>query len=363
MFCKNCGAEMDASSAFCMKCGQKNEFARTVEETVNLNAAPAETVPPPPPPPSPQRVQAAQPIPPVAQAPAPPPPAPVYQPAYQTPPPMPPAVPAAPKPKKKRHIGLWIFLAIFALLTGSIIYAIGSLAWFGPKDLGIRYTQADTNRAIQAVGIHITADLGDGIKYDNEKALEGDLQDTGLTGTTKKPSEVAKKLDSKDYNYKFSKYEKKKVVLTSEEATAFANEVTTPFLWFEDIQIKVEDDGSIATSSRAYVETILSTIFPEAAELIPIPLPEKMNIYTVGFLTAQNDVFNLKYKFAKAGIFTLPDQYNTPENIDKFASYFKRFYLFSEANKMRLISMAVVDGKLVFEAYLPTEVQITPKAD
>ena len=271
--------------------------------------------------------------------------------------------PAPPKPKKKRHVGLWIFLAIFAILTGTVIYAIGSLAWFGPKDLGIRYTQADTNRAIRAAGIHITADLGDGIQYDNKKALQGDDEDTGLTGTDKKPSEVAKELDSKEYNYEFSKYEKKTVVLTNEEATAFANEVVTPFLWFGDIQIRVEPDGSVSTSSRAYVKTILETIFPEYSEKIPIPLPEKMNIYTVGVISAKNDVFFLTYSLAKAGPFTLPEQYNTPDNINSFASYFKRFYLFSDANKMRLIDFQVKDGKLVFVAYLPTEIKITPKTD
>jgi len=288
----------------------------------------------------------------------------VYQTVNQAPPQAAPVAPAAPKPKKKRHVGRWVFLAIFALLTGTIIYAIGSLAWFGPKDLGIRYTQEDTNRAIRAVGIHITADLGDGIKYDNKKALEGDLKDTGLTGTTQKPSEVAKELDSKEYNYEFSKYEKKKVVLTNEEATAFANEVTTPFLWFEDIQIRVEKDGSISTSSRAYIDTILSTIFPEYAEKIPIPLPKKMNIYTVGVISARNDRFFLTYSLAKAGPFTLPEQYNTPDNINSFASYFKRFYLFSDANsKMKVIDFHVTDGKLVFIAFLPTEIKIIPKAD
>ena len=171
MFCENCGTEINPGNAFCQECGTRVENSEegnsvdTSREQVPLQAVPI--------------IAAAQPF---AQTPMTG--APVIAPV------VPPLM-----PKKKRHIGRWIFLFILVLFVGAGLFMYGSIAWFGPKDLGIRYTQKDYNNTIQKLGIHIKADLGNGETYDNADILAGSDTATGYKSANNSATVKIKDLD------------------------------------------------------------------------------------------------------------------------------------------------------------------------
>lgn len=174
MFCKNCGSEVNEGNAFCNECGAKIE-----NTAVQQPAQPIQT--PPPTAAFQQPVQAPPPAAAFQQPVQAPPPTAAFQQPVQTPPPTatpygaPPILPS----RKKSHTGLWIFLSVLLIVVAALIFIFAKIAWFGPKDLGVRYTQKDYNNVIQKLGMHIEADLGNGITYDNSAILAGDDEATG----------------------------------------------------------------------------------------------------------------------------------------------------------------------------------------
>jgi len=337
MFCENCGSEIPSGSVFCQNCGQK----------AVTNSAPAN-----------QNANFVQP--PVQQIPI----APVYPPNQNY---MPPPVMAQPAPmqrKKKKHIGLWIFLTIFVVLIGLGTYAFYSVFLAGPKDLGIKYTQADFNQVVQKLGVHITADLGNGNSYDNKDILKGSDTATGYFSKDNSKTVNVANLNYSDYNWKFSNYKKKTIKLTDVQATAFFNEIgmSNQFLWLSKTQIKIEPDGSVKFSSSLNVRSIISDLFQGISDKIPVKLPEKMNIYLEGpgKFTINNNVVSNTPKNVSASIYTVPAKYLTDENAASFVSYFTD--LFNKIDfKIFVNSFYVKDGEFYFVGTVPTEVSVTPK--
>jgi hypothetical protein len=85
--------------------------------------------------------------------------------------------------RKKSHTGLWIFLSVLLIVVAAGFFVFAKIALFGPKDLGVRYAQKDYNNVIQKLGMHIEADLGNGVTYDNSAILAGDDEATGYITT------------------------------------------------------------------------------------------------------------------------------------------------------------------------------------
>jgi hypothetical protein len=337
MFCQNCGIEITAGSAFCQNCGIKAEVSADSPTVTTTNTV----IPPAPPQP--------QPIP--------------ANPVYSTQPvtPQPPVFPASPVVKpKKRHVGLWIFLTILVLATAGAVLAIGSAVWFGPKDLGIRYTQADFNKVIKDLGVHITADFGNGDRYDNIDIVNGSETATGYFSDNNKKSVKVDMLDYKEYNWEFSKFEKKIIKVNDVQATALLNEIAPPFFWLKNTQVKIEPDGSLKFSSSLNIRNIIRDLFQSVADKIPIKLPEKLNIYLEGKFSIKNNVVGEPPTTVTSSIYTVPEKYLTDENVAYFVSYFTA--LFDELNlPISVDNLYVQDGEFVFEGYIPTEVKVTPK--
>ena len=329
MFCQNCGVEVTPGSAFCQNCGAKAQTC--ADSTIQ---APSQ-VPPPP------------------------------QPQYNQPPVMnQPPLPFTPSPPalkpQKRHLGLWIFLSVLVLATAGVILTVGPAIWFGPKDLGVRYTQKDFNRVMKDVGVSIKADFGDGTKYDNSEILNGSETATGYLSESGKKAVKIKKLDYKDYNWEFSNYQKKTVRVSQEEATAVLNEIAPPYFWLTDTQVKIEPDNSIRFSSSLNIRNIIRDIFNSFADKFPIKLPEKLNIYLEGKFSIRNNTVGSPPTKATSSIYTVPEKYLTDENVATFVSYFTD--LFNELDlKIEIESLTIDNGEFVFVGTVPTEVKVTPK--
>lgn len=335
MFCQNCGVEVTPGSAFCQNCGIKSETG---------TGSPSQ--------PAYQN----------QQTPIPPPPAPpIYnQPSISNQPPQANIPPSPIIKQKKRHLGMWIFLSALVLATAGVILTVGPAIWFGPKDLGIRYTQKDFNRVMKDVGVSIKADFGDGTKYDNTEILNGSETATGYISESGKKAVKIKKLDYKNYNWEFSNYQKKTVRVTQEEATAVLNEIAPPYFWLTDTQVKIEPDKSIKFSSSLNLRNIIRDIFHSLADKIPIKLPEKLNINLEGKFSIKNNTIGSPPTKATSSIYTVPEKYLTDKNIATFVSYFTD--LFNELDlKIDVESLTIENGEFVFVGTVPTEVKVTPK--
>lgn len=338
MFCQNCGVEVTPGSVFCQNCGVKAEpDASNAATPANTSAQPVFSQTPPPPPPPPP-VYAPPPV--------------NTQPQYGAP-------AQSPKPKK-RHLGLWIFLCVVVLAIAGVAVTVGPAVWFGPKDLGIRYTQKDFNKVMQDVGVHITADLGNGTTYDNTDILNGSETATGYFSENDQKTVKVEKLDYKDYNWEFSDYQKKTVRVSQEQATAVLNEIAPPFFWLTDTQVKIEPGNLVKLSASLNIKNIIRDVFKSIADKIPIKLPEKLNVYLEGKFSIQNNAIGEPPTKVASSIYTVPEKYLTNDNIATFVSYFTD--LFNELNlKIDVESLYIENDEFVFVGTVPTQVKVTPK--
>ncbi len=319
MFCKNCGSENVDGNVFCKECGSK------IEPVIQQQ----------------QPVMQQQPVNNFQQP----------MPAY--------AATSFVPARKKSHFGRWIFLVVLLAILGFIAYFVATTFFGGPKDLGIRYTQKDYNNVIQKLGIHITADLGNGETYDNKDILAGDDSATGYKSSANSSSVTIKDLNFKDFNWEFSNYVHKTITLSDVEATAFFNEIAPSFWWFKDTQVKINPDGTILTSSSANIDKMKKTLYSDVADKIPFALPNKVNLYTEGDFGVQNNKITMDPKVMNAGPVPVPKTFTTGDNLAVFSTYLERFYTI--VPELDIINAGVKDGQFVFDGTIPTEIKVTPK--
>jgi hypothetical protein len=261
--------------------------------------------------------------------------------------------------RKKKHVGRKVFLIILLLLVATGLGVYGSMSWLKPKNLGVKYTQKDYNDVIQKIGMHVSADLGNGEVFDNKEILAGSDDATGYAS-----ADAAKKLKMKDlsftnYDWKFTNYQEKSIRVSNVEASAFFNEIAPAFWWFKNTQVKISDDGTIITSSSANIEKMKNDLFGDVADMIPVSLPSKLNLYTEGDFSITDNKISMTPTVMKSGTLSLPENMKSGSNLSAFSGYLERFY--TVIPDLR-IDKAARDGKeFIFEGNIPTEVVITPK--
>jgi len=321
MFCQNCGKDMESGTVFCTECGAKNVEAQATQPI----APPPQTTQAPPPYQPPTRFAQQS----------------NYQPQY----------------KKKKPIGLLIFISVLLIIIGGLVYVLGSIMWFPPKDLGVKYTQADFNNAVRKAGIHIKADLGNGETFDNQPIFSGGA--TARARSTISDSTRTNGLSYKKFNFKFSKFKHKSFQLTPAEATAFFNEIAPEFWWFTKIQLKINPDGSLVTSSSANIKKMKEELFADVAGRIPVPLPDKINLYTEGMFSITNNKISMVPKVFESGVISLPNEYRSGANLKAFCAYLDRFYKVVPGLKVN--SAGIKNGQFFFDGIIPTEISVTTR--
>ncbi|HQM96897.1 MAG TPA: zinc ribbon domain-containing protein, partial [Clostridia bacterium] len=137
------------------------------------------------------------------------------------------------QPKKKRT-GLKVFLVLLLIAAlGAVAFIIfkPNIKLFGPKNLGVKYTQVDYQNALAKTGININFN---GMTQQQLEAFKDNNKNQDL--------------NINDYTWSFD-YEQRIFTLTPSEATALLNEIAPNFFWFDDIQVKINPDGTMEGSS------------------------------------------------------------------------------------------------------------------
>lgn len=255
--------------------------------------------------------------------------------AYQAPPYQNPPI------KKKKHVGLWIFLIILIILIGLIVWFISSLIFSKPKDLGVSYTMEDYANVLKKTGIQVNLDgmSGDAlVKYYDD--LDG------------------KKLDINDYNWEFTDYQRVTFSVTPSEATAFVNEIAPGFLWFDDVQVDVLQDGTMAGSGTFDIARLKKDLYSDVADKIPVPLPDKANVYGTGNLSVSDNNLDIEPDLINIGIIPLPDQFMTDKSADVMSDYFERVYTSIPGLEINSLE-SDTNGNITFDGIIPQTITIT----
>jgi hypothetical protein len=265
VFCPSCGTGLAEGGRFCPSCGAQVAVGETVQPPVQ------------------------QPAPPVQQ------PAPPVQPAYAPPPAVasvatapvagqyaPPPVAVQPPPKKKR--GCAIALIVLGVLLFCCV-GTAAAAFFGlksvgkPRDLGVKYTEADYQSATAKLGIDVSRTGIDsptvaaepaeapatgtdaGAPADATTAKPGTTKPgtpkpgtTSATGAAKGTRPVTQG-PAKGTKLVFEGTRPIDVTLTSAEVSALINLHVYSSNWIvQDLQVKFGDDGTIEVSGYAVWE-------------------------------------------------------------------------------------------------------------
>jgi flagellar basal body-associated protein FliL len=240
VFCPSCGTGLAEGGRFCPSCGAQVAVGETVQPPVQ------------------------QPAPPVQQ------PAPPVQPAYAPPPAVasvatapvagqyaPPPVAVQPPPKKKR--GCAIALIVLGVLLFCCV-GTAAAAFFGlksvgkPRDLGVKYTEADYQSATAKLGIDVSRTGIDSPTVAAEPAEAPATGTTSATGAAKGTRPVTQG-PAKGTKLVFEGTRPIDVTLTSAEVSALINLHVYSSNWIvQDLQVKFGDDGTIEVSGYAVWE-------------------------------------------------------------------------------------------------------------
>jgi len=245
--------------------------------------------------------------------------------------------------KKKSRVGLGMALVILIVIT-FVIVSLG-LGCLGPKNLGVHYTQADIDSVME--------------KTDISRSLDG------MTGKEldKYLAKNKKKLDVNDYDFDFSDYRRDQVTLTQEEASAFLDNIAPGMFWFSDVQVRVNEDGTMAGSSRFAFERADQELFGGIADQLPFPVPGAVNIYAEGHFSIHNNKISATPSpgvAPKVGPISIPEEYLTPETVDVVGDYTSLVYT---CIPDLIIYDLYVDnnGMIVFDGIYPHTVTVTKK--
>ncbi|MFO7636607.1 MAG: zinc ribbon domain-containing protein [Clostridia bacterium] len=261
-----------------------------------------------------------------------------------------PAPPVAPEPSgyavpaKKKKTGLIVGLSLLAVIVLLLVWFVGKFTFLGPRDLGVRYTEEDFQSAMEKTGVEITFD---GMSPDE---MEEYRQQVRKEGT---------KSSIHDYTYEFSDYQRKTFELTPSEATALLNEIAPELWWFDNLQVKVMPDGSMAGSSTADIKRLKEDLYPDVADRIPIPLPDKVNIYSKGDVSIQNNRLSGDPEDFLIGMVPLPERFMTPDAVSTMETYFERLY--TVVPNMEIHALESRNGNFYFDGTIPQKVNVSRK--
>jgi hypothetical protein len=290
MFCPHCGKEIDNGSAFCAECGEE-----IIAQQIAKPATP-------------------QPL--------------LYTPIQNQAPPPAYQVPAGAKPKKKRHVGLYVLLCILILLAGIIAYMLGSLFFFPPKDLGVKYTPADYASVVKKIGIN------------KDKAPT-----TGSLG---------------DYKYVYSGTKYLDALFTQEELTAWLNEGRPSYFALKKTQVKINKDGTVEASGEVNFDVAKYIVSKNIAGVdwkqVPIPIPSKANAYVKSGGSVTNNLPNLVGLSGSIGAIPMPSSALNKSNVNMIDNDIKTI-IENGLPGVKIDKIEVIGNKIHFAGQIPAKME------
>lgn len=238
-------------------------------------------------------------------------------------------------------IGIKLLFVIGLLVIGSIFWVYASFSILGPKDLGVTYTEEDYLSALEKTGMEIEFEGMTGEELAEYKRIED-------------------KKSINDYNFEFSEYERKQFSLTAAESTALLNELAPGFWWFDDLQVKVNPDGTMEGSSTADIKRLKTDLFADVADDVPIPLPDTLNIYSKGTISVTNNQLTGNPESFYLGNVPLSEEYLSEESVDTMEEYFPRIYTVVPGLEINSLD-SNSNGEFEFDGVIPQKVSVTKK--
>ncbi|MDP3386288.1 MAG: hypothetical protein Q8S24_03550 [Eubacteriales bacterium] len=262
--------------------------------------------------------------------------------------------------KKGSKIKGFIFLILILALFGTAFYIYSGLSLFKPRDLGISYTSADYSRALEKTGMEI---IVDGVTVSGQVQIALAEGRTGDTFTAFVLAAIANpgpdKKMIKDYSFEFSDFERKTFILTNQEATAFLNGLAPSFFWFDNIQVKALQNGKVEASSTVDTKKLMTELYSDVADKIPIPLPDRVNIYGITSMSVTNNELSWYPDSFYLGPVPLPERYMDDSTIKAVEPYLQRLYTIVPG--FEIISLTTQGNGFFVDAVFPQRVVVTKR--
>ncbi len=242
------------------------------------------------------------------------------------------------KPKKKKRF--WRKLIIFVIILGIITIALGylfpGLLW--TKSLGVSYTKAD---------------------YDSVMKKLEYMKDATPTGDS-----------SNQYVYKYGTVQSVDIEFTSAEITSFFNENRPSYYPLKNVQIKINNDGTIEAVASAnvdyFLDNILSGKYSKAQIQSYMPalgiLPANINLYLKMDGSVINNKSNVGIKEVTVQGIGIPSNIvNSNEAIGTINEGIENVInKYNTKTGSSFNKIAIENGKIKFQGSVPSSLERVP---
>lgn len=241
-----------------------------------------------------------------------------------------------PKAPKKRHRflkGLLIFIITIVVILGALGFFIPGLLW--AKDLGVKYSQADYESAIQK------------IEYIKDPAPTGESAD--------------------EYVYTYGALKNISTEFTSAEITAFVNTNRPSYYAVKNAQVKINSDGSVEASGSVNVDYVLNEMLSgkysrsQIMEEIPALglLPSNVNLYIKGGGSVVNNDASVNVDSIEVQGISIPQKFvNSSEAASTVNGALNKVLSASNTKSgSNIEKLAPQDGKLLIIGEFPSSLE------
>lgn len=239
------------------------------------------------------------------------------------------------KPKMKGHFfrNLFIFLIVASFVVIGFGFLFPGLLW--TKSLGVTYTKQDYNSMMTKLA------------YVKDAVPAGGSQN--------------------QYNYLYGKTTHVEVDFTSAEITSFFNENRPDYYAIKNVQVRVNEDGTIEATGSANVDYFLNEVLggnyskDQIKERVPMlgMLPSKVNLYLNFSGSVTNNQSSVTINNVAVQGITIPANYiQSSEAVrvvtDGLNKIMQKYNTSAGSNFARI---AVENGKVVFKGDVPSSLE------
>ncbi len=121
----------------------------------------------------------------------------------------------------------------------------------------------------------------------------------------------------------------------------------------------MEPDGTILTSSKVDIAGVLTFLFRDVAEEIPVTLPGKANLYTEGRIGIVDNQIHMDPELIQIGPAKIPEEYLEEDVVEGVSMFLNRFITMIPGLQINRIEER--DGSFDVDAIIPQKVTVRPK--